>query len=188
MELITCRAAWQHMTESSAEQSVRNFVQVLDMNDFLIETDLFPKSALQAYSSWNLEKEISEEQQQYFSNHRGGGQGDYRNGMRRKIDNVVDCLRKFPQSKRATITVCNEPIPDHRSDDNAKCLRELHLYIDEDKRLSGTVLFRAQAAILFPKNIHFIGSIMTEVAERLPQKPALGNLFYLATILVSDRS
>jgi hypothetical protein len=29
---------------------------------------------------------------------------------------------------------------------------------------------------------------MTEVAGRLPQKPALGTLFYLATILVSDRA
>ena len=66
-------------------------------------------------------------------------------------------------------------------------MRELQLYIDDDGRLSGTVFLRAQAATLFPKNIHMLGSIMAEVAGRLPQQPELGTLFYLATILVADR-
>ena len=97
-------------------------------------------------------------------------------------------MTKFPQSKRAVITVCNEPMPDHSNDEDAKCLRELHLYLDDDGRLSGTVFFRTQAASLFPKNIHLVGSIMSGIADRLPHKPALGSLFYLATVLVSDRS
>jgi len=78
-------------------------------------------------------------------------------------------------------------MPDHSNDEDAKCLRELHLYLDDNDQLSGTVFFRAQTASLFPKNIHFIGSIMSEVAGRLPRQPVPGTLFYLATVLVSDR-
>jgi hypothetical protein len=66
-------------------------------------------------------------------------------------------------------------------------VRELQLYLDDDGKLSGTVFLRAQAAFLFPKNIHMLGSIMSEIAQQLPGKPALGTLFYLAGILVSDR-
>lgn len=176
------------MSEIDGQQTVRNFVQVLDMSDYLVETELFPKEALEAYSSWNLEKEITEEHRRYLSELRGGRQGDYREGMSRKIANVVDCLTKYPTSKRAVITTCNQSIPNHSSDEDTKCLREIHLYLDENDRLSATVFFRAQAALIFPKNIHFIGSVMTEVAGRLPQKPALGTLFYLATVLVLDRT
>jgi hypothetical protein len=188
METKTCIAAWQHMTMISNEGQVRNFVQLLDMNDYIVETPLFPQAALQTYSRINMEKDITAEQEQYVNEQRGGAQGNYREGMRRKIDNVVDCLTRFPQSKRALITVCNEPMPDHSNDADAKCLRELHLYLDESGKLSGTVFFRAQAASIFPKNIHLVGSIMTEVAARLPQRPELGTLYYLATVLVSDRS
>lgn len=188
METKTCNAAWQHMTRISKQGQARNFTQVLDMNDYVVETPLFPQEVLQTYSRINMEKDITAEQEQYVNKQRGGAQGDYREGMRRKIDNVVDCLTRFPQSKRALITVCNEPMPDHSNDADAKCLRELHLYLDENDKLSGTVLFRAQAASIFPKNIHLIGSIMTEVAARLPQRPELGTLYYLATVLVSDRS
>ena len=108
--------------------------------------------------------------------------------MAGKMANVVDCLTHFPQSKRAIITVCNEPMPDHSSDNDAKCVRELQLYLDDDGKLSGTVFLRAQAAFLFPKNIHMIGSIMSEIGQQLPTKPELGTLFYLAGVLVSDRS
>ena len=185
---MNCRAAWQHMTEISRTESVRNFVQTLDMSDYLVVTELFPEEILVAYSTFNMEKELNDEQMQFMSSTRGGAQGDYRDGMGGKIDNVVDCLTKFPASKRAIITVCNEPMPDHSSDSDAKCVRELQLYLDDDGRLSATVFLRAQAAFLFPKNIHMIGSIMTEIAQRLPDKPSLGTLFYLTGILVADRS
>jgi hypothetical protein len=188
MKARDCRSAWRHMTEICAEQPVRNFTQLLDMSDYLVETELFPEPVLAAYSAHNTGLAVSEEQARHMNALRGGAQGDYREGMRRKIDNVVDCLTKFPASKRAVIAICNQPMADHGSDGDAKCVRELHLYLDDDGRLGGTVLLRAQAASLFPKNIHMIGSIMSEVAGRLPQKPALGKLFYLATILVSDRS
>jgi thymidylate synthase len=188
LALESCRSAWARMTEICEHGPVRNFVQVLDMSDFLVETELFPRAALEAYSALNMEEDLREEQKQYVSELRGGAQGDYREGMKRKIANVVDCLSKFPQSKRAVITVCNEPVPHHSRDEDAKCLRELHLYLDDGGRLSGTVFFRAQAACLFPKNIHLIGSVMSAIAAQLPHKPALGSLFYLATVLVSDRS
>ncbi len=186
-EMKSCRNAWQHMTAVSKGASVRNFTQSLDMSDYLVETDVFPEEVLIAYSAHNMEGELTAEQKKFMNANRGGAQGDYRDGMAAKITNVVDCLTGFPQSKRALITVCNEPMPDHRSDSDAKCVRELQLYLDDDGTLSGTVFLRAQAAFLFPKNIHMIGSIMTEIAQRLPSKPALGTLFYLTGILVSDR-
>ncbi len=175
------------MTAATEAHSVYNYIQRLDMSDFVVETDLFPVDVLEAYSAWNLEQPVSEMQRRHFSSLRGGGQGDYRAGMQAKIDNVVDCLTRFPTSKRALITISNRPDARHESDDDAKCLRELQLYINADQQLCGTVFFRAQAALIFPKNIHFIGSLMSVVASRLPGRPALGELFYLATILVSDR-
>jgi thymidylate synthase len=188
IETKNCRSAWQHMAEVSKDASVRNFTQSLNMSDFLVETDVFPEEVLVAYSAYNMEKELTAAQEKFMNANRGGAQGDYRDGMKAKISNAIDCLTNYPQSKRALITVCNEPMPDHRSDVDAKCVRELQLYLDGDGKLSGTVFLRAQAAFLFPKNIHMIGSIMSEIAQQLPNKPTLGTLFYLASILVSDRS
>lgn len=176
------------MRAASAGGEVRNYVQLLDMTDFVVETKLFPEPALAAYSNHNLGLAVDPEQEQHFSAERGGPQGNYRQGMREKIDNVVECLTQFPTSKRAVITVSNDPAPHHSDDAAAKCVRELQLYIDGSQRLSGTVFLRAQAVSLFPKNIHMVGSIMSEVADRLPQQPQIGSLFYLATILVADRA
>ena len=184
---ISCAEAWQTMARASATGAVRNYVQILDMHNFVVETDVFPRAALEAYSAWNLELDVDDEQRALFNETRGGAQGDYRRGMRRKIDNVVDCLSQFPASKRAVIAFANEPFATHNDDSEAKCLREIHLYIDDTSRLGATMFLRAQAAMLFPKNIHFVGSIMTEVASRLPGTPMLGNVFYVATVLVSDR-
>jgi thymidylate synthase len=188
IDVKSCRDAWQHMTNVSKGESVRNFVQLLDMSDFLVETEVFPEEVLIAYSAYNMEKDLGDEQLQFMNANRGGAQGDYRDGMAGKIANVVDCLTHFPESKRALITICNEPMPDHNSDSDAKCVRELQLYLDDDGKLSGTVFLRAQAAFLFPKNIHMIGSIMSNIANQLPTRPALGTLFYLAGILVADRA
>ena len=188
IETKSCRSAWQHMTEVSKEVSVRNFTQSLDMRDYLVETDVFPEEVLVAYSAYNMEQELTPEQQSFMNANRGGAQGDYRDGMAAKIANVVDCLTNFPQSKRAIITISNQAMPQHSSDSDAKCVRELQLYLDDDGQLSGTVFLRAQAAFLFPKNIHMLGSIMSDIARQLPGQPKLGTLFYLAGILVADRS
>lgn len=166
------------------------------MSDYTVATDLFPLEALKVYSAWNLEDPIDEnDRMKYFSAHRGGSQGDYRSGMRKKIANVVDCLSKFPQSKRAVVTVPNDPAPKHSSDDDAKCMREMHFYLDEVGEgtvlLNGTVWMRAQAAEIFPKNVHFVGSLMNRVARGLAEEGRegikVGSLYYLATTLVSIR-
>ena len=162
------------------------------MTNHTVETDLFPLAALQVYSAYNLEEPIPEQDRvKYFSAHRGGSQGDYREGMKVKIDNVVDCLRLFPQSKRAVITIPNTSTPSHTCDDDAKCMREIHFYFDNDGCvLNATVWMRAQAAEIFPKNIHFIGSLMDVVACKLSNQSRsvrIGTLFYLATTLVSVR-
>lgn len=186
--VISCQEAWRRMTETSEQGAVRNYVQSLDMSDFVVESPLFPKAVLEAYSAWNMGQDITAAQAELKSEQRGGAQGDYRNGMAVKIDNVVDCLTNFPKSKRAVIAISNDPVANHRDDAAAKCLRELHLYLDDENKLCGTMLLRAQAASIFPKNIHLVGSIMTAVAERLPQTTELGTVFYHATILVSDRA
>ena len=53
--------------------------------------------------------------------------------------------------------------------------------------MGATALFRAQAAEIFPKNIHFIGEMVAEVANRLGGGIRPGRLHYLATTLVADR-
>jgi hypothetical protein len=44
---------------------------------------------------------------------------------------------------------------------------------------------RAQAAIIFPKNIHFIGSVMDEVAKRVGVEG--GSYTHFVVTLVRDR-
>jgi hypothetical protein len=49
---------------------------------------------------------------------------------------------------------------------------------------------RAQAAEIFPKNIHFVGTLMDCVATSLTNNDKtikIGQLFYLATTIVSVR-
>ena len=186
MKAMSCREAWERMNERTASGQVRNFHAEMKMDDWLVETELFPREALEAYSAWNLEREVSgEARPKYFNAHRGGSQGDYRAGMRSKIANVIDCLTQFPLSKRAVITIPNNSLAPHTSDDDAKCLREIHFYLEGD-RLDATLFVRAQAAEIFPKNIHFVGELIAEIARALDVAP--GRLHYLATTLVSDRS
>ena len=187
IEMRTPREAWAHMTEISSDADVRNFSQVLDMSDYVVVTDLFPIDVLDAYSAWNLGSELTEDQREHFNEERGGGQGDYRDGMPDKIANVVDCLNRFPESKRAVITISNYPDADHESDEMAKCMRELHFNLDGGT-LNAAVFFRAQAALIFPKNIHFIGVLMAEIAGRLDDQPPVGSLHYFTSILVGDRT
>lgn len=193
MTVRSCREAWAHMTEISMETPVRNFTQILDMSSYVVETDLFPIKVLNAYSAWNLEQALTAGEREYFNEERGGGQGDYREGMANKIANVVSCLNEFPDSKRAVITIPNEPFASHADDDNAKCMREIHFHLEgtghgDSAVLNASVLFRAQAASIFPKNIHFIGSLMDTIAAQLDAQPLVGTLHYLATILVNDRN
>ena len=195
-DIKSCHEVWEEMNYLLTNSKlIRNYSQNIDMSDYTVATELFPIEALVVYSAWNLEDPIDENDRlKYFSAHRGGSQGDYRDGMAKKIANVVDCLLKFPKSKRAVITVPNNPTPVHSSDDDAKCMREIHFYLDEvgeERILSATVWMCAQAAEIFPKNIHFVGSLMDRVAQGLADNGfkgvKVGSLFYLATTLISVR-
>ena len=216
--LLSCQEAYNQMnTLLSTQKLIRNYHCRINItsnaNQYTIQTPLFPKEVLQVYSSYNLEDDIKDDdKEKYFSSHRGGSQGDYRFGMKDKIQNVVECLFLFPSSKRAVITIPNNPRHCHKNDDDSKCMREIHFYLNENsdddsttKSLDATVWMRAQAAEIFPKNIHFIACLMNRVADELNSMimeksnddgggskgnrvhVQVGELFYLATSLVSVR-
>jgi hypothetical protein len=152
---------------------VRNFVAVIE--DFspaasLVETELFPAGALEYYTKKNMGWEYTEEEyKQWQLAERGGAQGDYRDGMSKKIANVIDCLKTEPLSKRAVI-----PIPfsldgsetvDWKDQGQNKCCRELHFYL-EDGKLKVTGLVRMQNANIFVKNVHFFSVLVGESFTR----------------------
>lgn len=183
-------------------ECVRNFVGVVeDMGEdkLAVETELFPRDALEFYTHHNLgeaappdaDGRMAALAERFYTPERGGGQGDYRAGMKAKVDNVVDCLAGFPGSKRAVLAVAFSGGKDsaevrHDQTDEAKCLREIHFYVDEaDGRVHATGFMRAQAASIFPKNVHFIGSLMREVASRLGR--GVGSYTHMVTSLVGER-
>jgi len=179
-------------------QSIRNYVGIIEsmaVKDLIIETELFPREALEFYTRLNLGLPITEEEKLKYKNAaRGGGQGDYREGIQKKIANVINCLQRFPQSKRAVLTIpfstYGSMEANHTNDDEAKCLRELHFYLEKnieskDSKLSCTGFMRAQAASIFPKNVHYIGSIMNEIGKQL--NVSIGTYTHFVTILVNER-
>jgi len=205
----TPRKMYEHMeaaTQSLAKhECVRNFVGVIESmseDNLVIETELFPRDALEFYTAFNLDGvvqpvpevaiRLDELKTAYLDPSRGAAQGDYRHGMHAKIENVVDCLSRFPGSKRAVIAVpFGEPgrgsaEVTHEEDDSAKCVRELHIYIDgADQKLHATGFMRAQAVTIFPKNIHFIGKLLNFIAVRLGRQ--VGTYTHFVTTLVHGR-
>ena len=118
---------------------VRNFCGVItdiSPSASLVETPLFPAGALHYYTKKNMGWEYTpEEYKTWQLAERGGEQGDYRDGMAHKIENVIECLKQEPWSKRAVI-----PIPysidgsatiDWKDAGQNKCCRELHFYIED---------------------------------------------------------
>ena len=156
-----------------------------------LETELFPRAALEYYSALNL-GEIDAANPQHaaltaawYSPARGGPQGDYREGMPAKVANVVDALRRFPRTKRAVLTVPQRNVS-HEVDADAKCLRELHFWEGEgDGRLHCSGFMRAQACSIFPKNIHFIATLLERVARATGKQP--GSYTHCVTTLTSGR-
>ena len=206
----TPMALFQYLdTVSERYGLIRNMVAVVQRMDSEVlrevESPLFPKEALDFYSRFNLlQLDLSSPNTadqalmaKYYNPERGGAQGDYRDGILPKIDNLVDCLTKFPHSKRAVITIPFSSkgtcLADHTETGEAKCLRELHFYLEENEGPSSTTekslccsgFMRAQAVSIFPKNIHMIGRLMELVAGRLGWK--VGSYTHFVTTLVKER-
>ena len=186
----------------AGEYTVRNYLGVIeDMSSpeaALVETELFPRGALEFYTRKNMGWEFTEaDSQRWLSTERGGAQGDYREGMQHKIANAIDCLRTHPDSKRATI-----PIPfaiegsgtiDWRDAGQTKCCRELYLYIEEfeqQKKLCCSAVLRMQNASIFPKNIHFFATLLHHVASELEcvGVTGVGEYTHFIANLCHDRS
>lgn len=154
-------------------------------------TALFPLPALEAYTVKNLGQSVTSEQAEWFNGHRGGGQGDYSVGMADKIAAVVKCLQDKPSSKRAYIIIPNNTVPEASCDADAKCMQLLNIMLETNEagemKLNASVVFRAQAVEIFPKNIHFIGELLNLICRQLGQNVSLGHLLYHACFLVSTR-
>jgi thymidylate synthase len=172
---------------------VRNFVGViLDISPehSLVETELFPAGALHYYTKKNMGWDYTQEDYDAWQMaERGGAQGDYREGMQKKIANVIDCLRTEPLSKRAVI-----PIPfnsegsemvDWTDQGQNKCCRELHFYL-EDGKLKCTGIVRMQNANIFVKNIHFFSVLIDHVAKEL--NVPVGEYTHWITNVCHDRT
>lgn len=183
----------RELTSIGGDFTVRNFVGVIrDMRveSSVVETELFPRGALEYYTLKNMGWEYSEAQhKQWFLAERGGDQGHYREGMSEKIANVVACLKEEPRSKRAII-----PIPfsdegsrfvDWRNQGQTKCCRELHFYVEQDL-LKCTGILRMQNASIFPKNIHFFATLIDHVSKELDVP--VGEYTHWITNLCHDRS
>lgn len=56
----------------------------------------------------------------------------------------------------------------------------------DDERLHCTGVMRAQAASIFPKNIHLIGTVMHHVAESLGK--LVGTYTHMVVHMIGDRS
>jgi len=153
-----------------------DFVGVIDSfteENALVETELFDEQSLKYYGKKNCGMEVSEKEKELFeTEYRGGSQGDYSIEMSEKIDNVVESLVNFPETKRAVIMMNNEWWK-HQDTDEAKCCRELHFRLTSSEinntkwKLSCTGIFRAQAVDIMPKNFYFVFNIMEVVREKI---------------------
>jgi hypothetical protein len=183
----------RELTRPGGDYTVHNYVAVIeDMSPeaVLVETELFPRGAIEYYTAKNMGWEVTEEDtDRWWMVERGGDQGDYRDGMPHKIANVVDCLRTHPHSKRAIIpipfnSVGSETVDWHDAG-QTKCCRELHLYI-EDGKLCCTGFLRVQNATIFPKNVHFFATLLDHVRKELDVP--MGDYTHFISSVCHDRS
>ncbi len=193
----------------SAEEMYRDALEVAPTDDFVgviplfseenavIETELFDRQSLKYYAKKNCGMEVSEEEKKLFeTEYRGGSQGDYSDEMIEKINNIVECLVKFPTSKRAIIMMNNQWW-NHENTDEAKCCRELHFRLTPSKqedyewKLNCTGFFRAQAVDIMPKNFFFVFNIMDAIRKMIADasryKIEMGSYTHFVTILVPTR-
>lgn len=172
---------------------MRNFVGVIQdisIKASTVETDLFPEPALDYYTKKNMGWEYTmKEATQWQRVERGGDQGDYRYGMEAKINNVIDCLKTEPLSKRAVIPIpfAAEPstAANWKDQGQNKCCRELHFYLENGK-LKCTGIVRMQNANIFVKNIHFFATVIDHIAAALEVE--VGEYTHWITNLCHDRT
>ena len=94
-------------TSQGGEYVVRNYCAVIeDMRPeaVLVETELFPRGAIEFYTAKNMGWEYTSEQEaEWQLNERGGGQGDYRDGMQASHSHTVagDAHSANPGRKRS---------------------------------------------------------------------------------------
>ena len=177
-----------------------DFVGVIESfteENALVETELFDEQSLKYYGKKNCGMEVSEKEKELFeTEYRGGSQGDYSIEMSEKIDNVVESLVNFPETKRAVIMMNNEWWK-HQDTDEAKCCRELHFRLTSSEinntewKLSCTGIFRAQAVDIMPKNFYFVFNIMEVVREKIidsiESNIETGSYTHFVTTLVPTR-
>ena len=177
-----------------------DFVGVIDTfteKNALIITELFDEQALKYYGKKNCGMEVSEEEKKlYETEYRGGSQGDYSAEMNEKIDNVVESLLNFPNTKRAVIMMNNKWWY-HNDTDEAKCCRELHFRLipsqkkNTEWKLCCTGFFRAQAVDIMPKNFYFVFNIMQAIREKIVKSLGsnieTGSYTHFVTTLVPTR-
>ena len=180
----TARELYDHIRAISKNESkefvVRNFVGVIEdvsVAASTVETELFPKGALEYYTKKNMGWDYTpEEAEKWQLNLRGGEQGDYRAGIDKKIANAIAALKSEPLTKRATITfpfsgtevggTGGSETGDWTYQGQNKCCRELHMYL-EDGKLKCTAIVRMQNANIFVKNIHFFATLIEHVSQEL---------------------
>jgi len=193
----------KEMIESAQyEAPTRNFSGTIFNfceDNAVVETDLFDKKTLRAYAKKSCNSKLTKEEESLFEEYKGGSQGDYSSNMALKINNVVECLAEFQESKRAVIMI-NSKNWHHYETDDAKCCRELHFYLDRTKvdeayppgwKLSCTGFFRAQAVDIMPKNFYFVYYVMNLIKEKLQSMELnveIGNYTHFVTTLVATRN
>ena len=170
-------------------------IEYFDEENSIIETDLFDIDSLRYYAKKNCGLEVTEKEKELFeTEYRGGSQGDYSSEMTQKINNVVDSLVKFRNSKRAVVMMNNQWWS-HDNTDEAKCCREIHFRLEEEEdnnfKLCSTGFFRAQAVDIMPKNFYFVYTIMSEVLKKVKKEVKfeveMGSYTHFVTILVPTR-
>ena len=84
-------------------------INCFEEENAIIETELFDIDSLRYYAKKNCGLEVTTEEKELFeTEYRGGSQGDYSSEMTQKINNVVDSLVKFPNTKRAVVMMNNK--------------------------------------------------------------------------------
>ena len=197
MSISIYKSAKEMFEHSNTLSPINDFVgkiKYFDEENAIVETDLFDIDSLRYYAKKNCGLEVTEKEKELFeTEYRGGSQGDYSSEMEQKINNVVDSLVKFPNTKRAVVMMNNQWWF-HDDTDEAKCLREIHFRFEEEDNnfnLCSTGFFRAQAVDIMPKNFYFVYTIMSEVLEKVKKEVKfevkMGSYTHFVTILVPTR-